>query len=39
MNCTKCQLPDKIKAGFVGERQRYKCKDCSCFLVLRRNRM
>ncbi|MGP1500790.1 hypothetical protein [Bergeyella cardium] len=28
-----------MKAGFVGERQRYKCKDCSCFLVLRRNRM
>ena len=31
MKCTRCESLNKIKAGFVGGRQRYKCKDCSYF--------
>ncbi|GIM58998.1 hypothetical protein CAPN007_12060 [Capnocytophaga canimorsus] len=31
MKCTRCQSLNKIKAGFVGGRQRYKCKDCGYF--------
>ena len=31
MKCTRCESLNKIKAGFVGGRQRYKCKDCGCF--------
>ena len=31
MKCTRCESLNKIKAGFVGGRQRYKCKDCGYF--------
>ncbi|MFK8283718.1 IS1 family transposase [Capnocytophaga canis] len=31
MKCTRCESLNKIKAGFVGGRQRYKCKDCDYF--------
>jgi transposase-like protein len=30
MHCPKCGSVNKIKAGFIGEKQRYKCKDCPC---------
>ena len=28
MNCPKCKSDKKIKAGFIKDRQRYKCKEC-----------
>ncbi|MFJ1389070.1 IS1 family transposase [Capnocytophaga canimorsus] len=31
MKCTRCESLNKIKTGFVGCRQRYKCKDCGYF--------
>ncbi|MFJ1327997.1 IS1/IS1595 family N-terminal zinc-binding domain-containing protein [Capnocytophaga canimorsus] len=31
MKCTRCESLNKIKSGFVGGRQRYKCKDCGYF--------
>ena len=31
MKCTRCESLNKIKTGFVGGRQRYKCKDCGYF--------
>ena len=30
MQCPKCGSSDKAKAGFIGETQRYQCKNCSC---------
>ena len=28
LNCTRCKSERKTKDGIVGNRQRYKCKDC-----------
>lgn len=33
MNCPKCGLEKNSKAGFVAEKQRYKCKECGCFFT------
>ena len=30
MQCPKCGSFDKVKAGFIGENQRYQCKNCPC---------
>ena len=30
MNCPKCSCSRSVKSGKVKERQRYKCKECSC---------
>ena len=30
MQCPKCGSSDKAKAGFIREKQRYQCKNCSC---------
>jgi transposase-like protein len=30
MQCPKCGSLDKVKAGFIGEKQRYQCKNCAC---------
>jgi len=30
MKCPKCSSSNRIKAGFIGEKQRYKCKGCGC---------
>ena len=31
MDCPKCKHSDYCKAGFVNERQRYKCKSCGYY--------
>jgi len=28
MNCTRCKSANKVKRGFVRNKQRYNCKDC-----------
>lgn len=30
MHCPKCGSVQKVKAGFIKKKQRYKCKDCGC---------
>lgn len=30
MHCPKCGSVKRVKAGFIKDVQRYKCKDCSC---------
>jgi transposase len=30
MQCPKCGSLDKVKAGFIVEKQRYQCKNCAC---------
>jgi transposase-like protein len=30
MNCPKCSCSRKVKSGKIKDRQRYKCKECSC---------
>ena len=30
MHCPKCGSVKKVKAGFIKDTQRYKCKNCSC---------
>ena len=30
MQCPKCGSSEKAKAGFIGEKQRYQCKNCPC---------
>ena len=30
MQCPKCGSSEKVKAGFIGEKQRYQCKNCPC---------
>ena len=30
MYCPKCGSTNKVKAGFIKDAQRYKCKDCCC---------
>ena len=30
MHCPKCQSTQKVKCGFVKDKQRYKCKECGC---------
>ena len=30
MHCPKCGSDDKRKAGFIGEKQRWLCKECGC---------
>lgn len=30
MQCKKCKSKNYVKAGFVREKQRYKCKKCGC---------
>ena len=30
MQCPKCESDNKVKSGFKGKKQRYKCKDCGC---------
>ena len=29
MSCPRCQHPHSVKNGFVNQKQRYKCKNCS----------
>ncbi|WPO81293.1 helix-turn-helix domain-containing protein [Chryseobacterium sp. JJR-5R] len=36
MKCYKCQSEKRVKAGFIRELQRYKCKDCGCFYSVER---
>ena len=36
MDCPKCKHSDYCKAGFVAERQRYKCKSCSYYYTVER---
>ena len=33
MDCPKCGVEKNVKAGFVGEIQRYKCKNCGCLFT------
>jgi len=30
MNCPKCNNKKHVKAGFVNDKQRFKCKSCGC---------
>jgi hypothetical protein len=30
MQCPQCGSPEKYKAGFIGEKQRYQCKNFPC---------
>ena len=30
MNCPKCSCSKSVKSGKIKDRQRYKCKECSC---------
>ena len=30
MHCPKCGSESKVKSGKIKEKQRYKCKECSC---------
>jgi len=30
MKCYRCKSENKVKAGFIRDLQRYKCKDCGC---------
>ena len=32
MNCKKCGSNRCVKAGHIRGRQRYKCKECGCFM-------
>ncbi len=34
--CPKCQTGESVKAGFVSEKQRYKCKSCGYHFTLNR---
>ena len=34
MNCPKCKGENKIKSGFVKDRQGYKCKTCGCHFTV-----
>lgn len=33
MKCKKCFKENFVKAGFVRNKQRYKCKECDCFFT------
>jgi len=33
MQCKKCFKQNFVKAGFVRNKQRYKCKECNCFFT------
>ncbi|HBN06050.1 MAG TPA: hypothetical protein DD434_09750 [Bacteroidales bacterium] len=35
MRCPKCNSNNKTKAGFVGRKQRFKCKECGCFFSVK----
>ena len=30
MKCPKCNSEEKSKNEFIGNKQRYKCKNCKC---------
>ena len=33
MNCPRCQSKNKVKTGFQGNKQRFKCKDCGRLFI------
>ena len=33
MDCPRCQSKNKVKTGFQGNKQRFKCKDCSRLFI------
>lgn len=38
MHCPKCQSEKQVKAGFQGQKQRYKCSECGRLFVERSKR-
>jgi len=34
MKCPKCSSNNKTKAGFIKEKQRYKCRECGCYFTV-----
>ncbi|MCL2416704.1 MAG: hypothetical protein FWD02_02050 [Bacteroidales bacterium] len=37
MKCPKCQAINRIENGVIIALQRYKCKDCGCIFMAKRN--
>ena len=33
-NYPKCNLSDTVKAGFIKDKQRYKCKNCNYYYTV-----
>lgn len=36
MDCPKCNCQKNVKAGFIGKKQRYRCKECGYYFTVKK---